>query len=295
MTDFVIIPNDFFTFLKKWAFSNKDGDGSFTPSSATTYNFPRSIMFYYNLTIGSYATLKPYASRMLQIIIVSGTLQLDGVIDASGYGASGYGAGGAGGGGILIIANKILGSGSIKANGLNGGVRSDYYYSGGGGGGAGIWGNGNYGSLGGGGSSPKSTIFLTPTLFEEIIIRGIYDGYGAGGGEHGAGGNVSFKNLTISGGVGNNTSSSSSTNNQYGGGGGGGLIMILSANPIPALTIQANGGNGYPSYGGGGGGGLIIIVAPGDSSTKSVAGGSGYASGESGLILTYNIIPFELI
>jgi hypothetical protein len=299
MPDLAIIPNDLFAFLKKWAFSNIDGDGSFTPTSATTYNFPRDIMFYRNLTIGSYATLKPYKAKRLQIIIVSGTLQLDGVIDASGYGGNPSDIGGAGGGGVLIIANKILGSGSIKANGINGGTYNPYYYSASGGGGAGVWGNGSSGNpsynYGAGGVSPK-TFFLTPIIFIEAVIRGIQDGYGGGGGGRTNGGNGSFKNITIGGGAGYlSPPDTYNTHPIYGGGGGGGLIAILSANPIPALTLQANGGNGYSTYSGAGGGGLILIIAPGDSSTKSVAGGSGYASGESGLILTYKMIPFEVI
>lgn len=71
------------------------------------------------------------------------------------------------------------------------------------------------------------------------------------------------------------------------GGGGAGVIYIISENPIPALNIQAKGGNGgnnpsgVPNVGGGGGGGggAVIQYAPSSSATISVTGGTAGTGG----------------
>jgi len=307
-----------FPVLRRMCWSGADGDASFTPTTATTYRFPKPLMFYRNLVIGPRATLMPPIGARVQILCVSNTLQLDGTIDVSGCGGpggtnpGGGGAGGAGGGGIIIIARKIVGSGRVLANGLNGGNGSyvgdsaggsggsgvyrsisipggsgvPAYRIGGGGGGAGVWGSGGPGGTGGGpgGINPKEARFL------DVSTDLIFDGYAGGGGAGGAYGGVA-------GG---------------GGGGGGGLIVIISENPIPGITLQAKGGNGgigtggsYAGGGGGGGGGLIIIVAPGDNSIKSVDGGAGGAgggasgsagsTGEPGLVSFIPAYPHEVI
>jgi hypothetical protein len=305
--------------LKRLCWSGADGDASFTPTTATTYTFPRPIMFYRRLVIGSLATLRPPSGVRVQILCISDTLQLDGVIDVSGLGgaggagASGGGAGGAGGGGVIVIARRIVGTGRILANGLRGvdarapsggaggssgssGVYRGYTISaggaycsgsptGGGGGGAGVWGNGGRGPCGccgSGGVSPKHVSFLIPDIDIPSFIPS--DGYGAGGG--GGGGDTVY--FPVAGG---------------GGGGGGGLIVVMSDNPIPAITLSARGGDGgntygYSSHGGGGGGGFIIIVAPGDSSSKDVSGGAtggGGTPGEPGLIRFIQASAYEVI
>jgi hypothetical protein len=307
--------------LKRYCWSGADGDASFTPTTATTYNFPRPIMFYRNLVIGSLATLKPPSGQRVQILCVSGTLQLDGVIDVSGLGgaggagAAGGGGGGAGGGGIIVIARRIIRSGEILANGLRGanasapsggaggsagssGAYRGYTISAGaggsyciasttgsGGGGAGVWGNGGRGPCGccgSGGTSSKHISFLIPDIDIPTFIPS--DGYGAGGG--GGGGDTTY--FTVAGG---------------GGGGGGGLIVVMSNDVIPGITLSARGGDGgntynYVSYGGGGGGGLIIVVAPADNSVKDVSGGAtggGGTPGETGLIRFISAYAYEVI
>ena len=302
-----------FPVLRRLCWSGADGDASFTPTTATTYNFPRPIMFYRNLVIGSYAILKPPSGARVQVLCVSDTLKLDGVIYVSGLGApggsaGGGGVGGAGGGGVIVVARKIDGSGMILANGLKGGdgvstgsagtSGSSGVYKGvsipagaggcasynGGGGGSGIWGsggNGGYNAVGNGcagGRNPKDIRFIV--LDSDIY----YDGYAGGGG-------AGFE--------------SSITQSAGGGGGGGGLIIIISDNPVPSITLQARGGDGGKSYsvtlggGGGGGGGLIIVVAPDDNSIKDVSGGAGGspygASGEAGLALFIQAYPYEVI
>jgi len=160
--------------MKRLCWSGADGDASFTPTTATTYTFPRPVMFYRNLVIGSLATLRPPAGYRVQILCVSDTLQLGGVIDVSGFGgAGGGGVGGAGGGGVILVARKIVGTGRVLANGLNGrtstttgtggsGAFKSIIIPGGssdpGGGGAGVWGSGGNGYYGGGGSKPKTPI-----------------------------------------------------------------------------------------------------------------------------------------
>jgi hypothetical protein len=299
--------------LKRLCWSGADGDAIFTPTTATTYRFPRPIMFYRNLVIGSLATLRPPTGARVQVLCVSDTLQLDGVIDVSGLGApggsaTGGGVGGAGGGGVIVVTRNIVGSGRIQANGLKGGdgvstgtagtSGSSGAYKGisipggvggcgvnyGGGGGSGIWGSGGNGGYSGvgngcaGGRNPKDIRFVV--LDHDIY----YDGYAGGGG---AG------------------HESSTFQNAGGGGGGGGLIIVISDNPVPGITLQARGGDGGRSYfttlggGGGGGCGLIIVVAPGDSSTKDVSGGAGGApygaSGEAGLALYIPVYAYEVI
>jgi hypothetical protein len=294
--------------MKRLCWSGADGDASFTPTTATTYTFPRPVMFYRNLVIGSLATLRPPSGVRIQILCVSDTLQLYGVIDVSGLGAPGGagggrgGSGGSGGGGIVVIARMIIGTGRILANGApgaNGGSASAISVTGsagnpgafksisigaggggdgrGGGGGAGIWGNGGAGGSGAGGISPKDARFL-------LLDSDFYtDGYGAGGG----GGGESVTPISYTGG---------------GGGGGGGLLVVMSDNPIPGITLQANGGAGgagtYLGGGGGGGGGLIIVIAPGDSSTKTASGGAGSgsgATGEPGLVLSIPASIYEVV
>ncbi|MHC1600100.1 MAG: hypothetical protein ACXQS5_04685 [Candidatus Methanospirareceae archaeon] len=286
--------------LRRTLLSGADGDASFTPDTATEYTFPRRCMYYNNLTIGSLATLKP-PYGYTQIIGVRGTLTLDGAIDVSER-VTAQGAGGHGGGGVIIVANEIVGTGTIRANGGNGRTASDGYTGAReGGGGAGCWGNGGNaegaGESGGrGGVNPKSPVFLLGDILEHVLFY--CDGYGA------AGGDTKNKYRNTSGSLagisiqGGESPYSSGSDKIGGGGGGGGFILIVSLSGVPGLTLEAKGGAGAGDGGGGGGGGLIIIIAPSDSSTKDVSGGAGTthgAAGEDGLTLFIPADPREVI
>jgi hypothetical protein len=292
-------------------------------------------MFYRNLVIGQYATLRP--AGLTQIICVSETLTLNGVIDASGSGAAGGvgakaagvggGNGGAGGGGIIIIAKRVVGSGAIYANGLDGenafgghvptptsgtpgtnGVFRGLTLGGGGAGTAHI-------SGGAGGSNPKSIRFL---LLHDDWFFVSPESYGAGGGGGGSDGSTTANAGSAGGGGGsgvwgrggkgadNPTNVSSDVGSSGGGGGGGGYVAILSKSAVPALTIQAKGGRGGNGLGdgtggGGGGGGLVVIIAPESNAVIDVSGGAGGVgsangeSGEDGLALFIPVDPFEVI
>jgi hypothetical protein len=319
--------------FKRLCFSGADGDVAYTPDTPTTYFFPRPVMFYRNLVIGRHATLRP--TDPVQVICVSETLRLDGVIDASGRGGAGGagakitgggGNGGAGGGGLVIIANRITGTGSILANGLDGenahgghippanghpgtsGLFRGISLGAGGGGTGHIAG-------GAGGVNPKNIRFLL--LHDDFFFKEI-DGYGAGGGGGGSDGSTSANAGSGGGGGGagvwgsggrgadNPTNVASDVGSSGGGGGGGGLVVIMSRSPVPQLTIRARGGRGGNGLsdgtgGGGGGGGLIVIIVPEDYSTKDVSGGAGGAGsasgerGEDGLVLFIPVDPFEVI
>lgn len=117
----------------------------------------------------------------------------------------------------------------------------------------------------------------------------------------GSGGAAPYNNYTygFTGGQGA-IPSATGTGNAGGGGGGGGALFILSESPIPALTLQANGGNGgnagngNAGGGGGGQGGYIGLWTPSSSATTSVTGGtagtslgtmaSNSAAGSNGLV-----------
>jgi hypothetical protein len=262
----------------------------YTASSATistNTNLTSPINVYDNLTIDAGATLIGVPNTTL--IYVKGTLTLNGTISATGKGGAGgnasnyAGAGGNAGGVLIVMAKKIIGTGSIRANGTNGGNTAAGSASGTG------QTNGTAGKFRDA-AAQKSMAALTVEycLLSDIGGGGGQSGrtddastyLGAGGiggdGVIGAGGGAQ------SGTVPGNTSSP-------GGGGGGGAVVIISDEPIPALTLQAIGGNAgsivsqiYANAAGGGGGGLISILAPSTSATTSVVGGTGGAAGHNG-------------
>lgn len=290
-----------------------DGDKTF--SSGGT--FPRISMFYNNLTINSGVTVNPNlvasAGGRNQCVFVKGTLTFGSstaIIDCSGSGTvsgygisassavSGSGAGGQGGGSVLIIANAISGTGTIKANAANGS-------NGGAATGAASGGGGNTGQFR---DSTNTTAVVVATTvagatagvitrkpscwvpnYLDIDTLAIVAGYGAASGAAdnsagsgtGGGGGCGAAGVGADGGNGGApTGATSDTGTGAGGGGGGGFIYLLCLGSIPAVDLQAKGGNGgtrngQGGDGGGGGGGLIMVVSGGtDSTTKSVTGGT---------------------
>ncbi len=296
-------------------------DGNVTITSNTI--IPRNIMAYNNLTINSSATLSA-PNREPYIIFVKDTLTLNGIIRHSkgGLGANWeeVGAKGGDGGGVLVIvANRIVGNGTIDVSGEDGSAPTKLPGLGsrskGGGGENGIF----YGEIIGGGTgtddgdgrpseavASENAIRLFMSDWKKFDIFETIGAGGGGGGEgnnddnsyytqHGTGGNGIIgrgawptypgQKLTVVGGT---------------GGGGGGALLLITHNAIPStIKLYARGGNGSTSInlgsgtGGGGGGGLIVTFSKGSSATTSVAAGytystrSGYA-GEAGAV--YNFI-----
>ena len=230
------------------------------------------------------------------ILIVLGTLTLNGKITASykgGAGGSGStysGTGGAGGGVIYLFANSIFGTGVIEANG-EAGQDQTVEYSGT------STGNGNNAGVSGsfigsatpvGSKANKTSLFSFMNLdISSIGGSGGRSGYYEGDDETGpiaAGGHGVYASGASDGNL--------TTGGDYsgaGGGGGGGAIVIVSASGLPALTLEAKGGDGGSAEtltdgigGNGGGGGFISISAVSYSASTSVAGGMGGING------TYN-------
>jgi len=267
----------------------------YSPASATISSdttLTEKINIYQDLTVNSGVTLT--CTSGTTILIVLGILSLNGSISASEKGAAGGagvstydGAGGAGGGVIYLFANKIIGTGTIKANGGIGESPTTEYSgtSSGGGRNAGAAGSFINNSVPAGSKTHKTS--LLSFLNFEISSIGGSGGYS---GEHdGDGTSASIANggsgVYASGG-GTGTLTASGDYGGAGGGGGGGAVIIVSANSIPAITIEAKGGNAgscagmVDSIGGsGGGGGLISISAPTHSATTSVSGGAGGVNG----------------
>ncbi|KPU45826.1 hypothetical protein OXPF_06150 [Oxobacter pfennigii] len=256
-------------------FDNYDGDATFSSSSS----FPRVFMRYRNLTINSGVTVNCTAGT---IIIITGTLTLNGAISANGLGGQGSepmdkaggGAGGNGGGVVIILASKIVGSGSIRANGTNGanGVVPV---------GNSTPTNANGGSLfnpsilipGGGTNNynqkASANLDVITRIANQLYLwlnSDVVNSPSAfkGGGAGGAGRSVtnatdSYFSYGSCGGAGVGGDSGlggrmasgfySGVKYSFGGsGGGGGLIYLYSSSPIPALTLEAKGANGGTYY-----------------------------------------------
>ncbi|WP_128426283.1 hypothetical protein [Gudongella oleilytica] len=262
------------------------------------------INVYNNLTINAGITLSGRSG--VTYIFVKETLTINGTISASGKGSAGgaitapAGSGGNGGGILIILARKILGSGSIKASGADGGDTTSGSAS------TTTSTDGTAGSFKGlsigagtsylAPSAPDATRMKKAALAMNLIL--LNDSGGAGGASGGKDDSSTYySNSAGAGGSGiigqggaAYRTSVSGNNGSPGGGGGGGAVVVLSMETIPAITIEAKGGNAgaivsqsYANPGGGGGGGLISIMAPGSSATTNAAGGNGGAPGVSGV------------
>mgnify|MGYP001574909667 CR=1 FL=1 len=287
-------------------------DGNVTISSNTDMA-ATGAKNYDNLTIDSTFNLyNDSATKM--ILFIRNTLTLNGTIHMDSKGTPAVaptqgGNGGAGGGAIIIFANKIVGNGTISADGGNGttgangggggaGTASTGYfnlvdgygatagdggdqYSGGGAGGscATAGGNGSAGTEGG--AAPGGTAYVP--VYHKSIFNTIANA-------------TSFRaQAGSSGGYGNNANQTAG-----GGGGAGGIIIIVCRNMTGTPTITAtggNGGNGNPNLvnggGGGGAGGLFIYIAN-KTLTATLTGGTvgtggtGGANGTAGVTLGIN-------
>lgn len=279
--------------LMRNAAAMNGADGDVTISSNT--NLPRRMMSYNNLAVNAGVTLLGN-SPGVWVIGVKGTLTLNGTIKAVGVpgGHSDYeaGDGGAGGGVLIVIANRIVGTGTLSAAGENGhsvlaaatgidNVRS-----------------GTPGSLfglavpGGGIAGGVCPSELRSGLVDAGIFGFAGVDFGSGGGGGGSSGRCSNSNTNIfsgagGAGIGGNGGDGADglpagTGTGAGGGGGGGLVILCSLNPVPAIGLLAQGGNGGDGKsgigqspgGGGGGGGYVLIVAPSSSASVNVAGGA---------------------
>ena len=228
------------------------GTATFTMESNLTHTYTRSgnsqaqiieLKEYENLTTGSITAPSWDGSKGGIIAFldkgtttVNGTLNLDGLIGATGCG--GYVAGGAGRG---YIGGNGLGQTSYPAQAIQGESST----------GAGTGSNSANGTGGGGGRITRA------------------DQSGGGGGGHstsGGNGNVTGGStigvaslVTMyfggAGGGGAKDADCGNSNRASGGGGGGGICVIISKNIVVTGDISIDGGTGGAGYAGGGGGG----------------------------------------
>jgi len=208
-----------------------------------------------------------------------------------------------GGGSFLIIANSVVGSGTIDVNGNDGdnagGSASGLYHW--------WWGAWSSSILSpGGGQAPDGHSGREQALYDHIFkvltaplipdvnnstFNGVINipnctGGGGATGYYGNGSTVTAKGGSGGGGgwgrggIYGDTISVSSTDKGGNGGGGGGLVIII-AKEIRGITITAVGGRGGNAIGnggggGGGGGGYILLVSGSDPQvTTNVSGGLG--------------------
>lgn len=266
----------------------------YSPASAiisVDTTLTEKINIYQDLTINSGVTLT--CTSGTTVFIVLGTLTLNGTISAymkggaGGTGGTSYGPGGAGGGVVYLFANTIIGSGLIQANGENAPAQTVEYSGTSSGGGNNAGGTGSFiGSDAPVGSRAHKTSLFSFMNFDISSI-------GGGGGRSGYYEGDDVSGPIAAGGHGVYASGASdgslTTGGDYsgaGGGGGGGSIVIVSANGVPALTLEAKGGDGGSAAtltdgigGCGGGGGFISISAVSNSASASVAGGAGGTNG----------------
>ncbi len=278
-------------------------DGSVTISVDTdlgTANFKQ----YQDLTINAGVNL---TGNSPLVILVKGTLTLNGTIHQNGKGNAGGagggfgGVGGNGGGVLIVICNAIAGTGTLSANGANGGAGSGGAASANGSDSTdgsspvqtvtGSRGRGNSAGTGGPASTAFATVDIalgTALVTSFTIPGGGGGGMGGassnagGGGGGGPGGIVILVvngattgiTITVNGGVGGNASGNL---NQPGGGGSGGACG-------GAGGAGGNGGAGGAGPGGGGGAGVIIVYATSDITTKQVNGGAAGTGGNAGAV-----------
>lgn len=265
-------------------------DGDVTISTDTTLGDSGvgvKVMKYNNLTINAAKYLTAHANDKVLVLLVKGTLTINGTIKMDIRGGDG-GVGSA----------TYPGGGGAGAFGGGGGEGSGAV-AGGGGGGGGFKGMGWSETLGygnysyGGGKRTIQAFYDAPDIF--VVTNQNYEaipaiGYGIGGngtkGAADAGLNlVSPKSLFIfeifrylygGGGGGGNASG-------YDGGRGGGIIWIEANNIVwgGSGLITSNGGAGVTKGGGGGGGGIqVVYKSKTGSSTYQATGGA--AGGNAG-------------
>lgn len=288
----VIAATNFMSFDKIFGGGGSDGDAVI--SSNTTLSdsgIGVKVMRYNNLTINTGIYLTAHANDKVLVLLIKGTLTLNGTIKMDGRGgagASGQGDGVNGGGKAGAFGG---GGGGATTGGGGGGNGQDGDYNGGCGGGGryGVvssgtaidpqpWYNGGPDTGRGGKSNPATAgvsymtdPLISPLIFE--IMRRLYGGGGGsgsavGGGLGGAGGGVLWieANEIIWGGSGLFSScgiaGGTVGGGQWGGGGGGGgSVQIVYKTKTGASAINRSGG----AAGGGGAG-------PGAAGAGGIAG-----------------------
>ncbi|HSB80464.1 MAG TPA: hypothetical protein VLM91_16915, partial [Candidatus Methylomirabilis sp.] len=248
-------------------------DGPFNPTGNTTLTLPPNGVFNFttiNIPAGVTVTFTRNAANTPVILLATGNVTINGVLDVSGGVSTSYGRPGPGGPGGFdggAGADGITTATGGPGLGTGGGAGATGT-AGGGGGGCGIAGTSGYvcsgigcSGTGGGGGPAYGTSALRPIL----------GGSGGGGG----GGTIG----TTTGG---------------GGGGGGGAIVVASSGTIYLNSLSstvvirangsagglANGGNG--GSGGGGSGGAIRVIAPTITGYGQLVAQGGSGSGFAG-------------
>lgn len=258
-------------FVKGFPWLGNGSDGSPTIAGNTDLGSSNNKN-YVSLTINNGITLTAnngFTVRVMQTLTF-GNASSQILVDGKGA-AGGSSVAGNGGGTLKVVCYAISGTGLITANGANGtfnagvttaasGSVAQVYNnnatgSGGGGTGLGGGGGGAFAGSGGGGENTNvgGTAISITTITTLYTFLTQFGTFGAGGG---------------------------GSNNGVGGGGAGGLALLYCETAIPALTMQALGGNGTNDgathkSGGGGGGICIAMTRSTDSSTKTVTGGTG--------------------
>jgi len=278
--------------LYSWGFDSKlidlltYGASDQEISASTTVT---GVNRYRNLTIDSGITLSVDGQPGVIIaksISNSGTIAKTATGGAGGAaGATGAGAGGNGGGGLIIVCDTLTNSGTIQANGENGGDASPTSVTtsgNGGNGGSGLfhvvsgdspgkggdggsaifgWGrghvNGAGGGIGGASGSPSAvyssgggsslvTYSTSNDLFEKIR-KAVIDWFIINVVGKTPSTTESIPNFYGSGGGGGGAAAGTTTTAGGGGGGGGGELVILAVTLDNTGIIEANGGNGGSS------------------------------------------------
>lgn len=268
-------------------------DGNAIISSNTDLG-SSNVKNYLNLTINSGIELTGDSNMVIRVLetltfgSATSSINVNGKGGAGGVNTEGPGNGGAGGGLLRVFANEIVGVGKLQANGEDGvdgttptgtstglvgadgindggiltaptgGAPGTASSNRGGAGGGGLTGNG-----GDGPNSEAGGVGQTPAIIRTEILR---DAQGAGGGA---------------------ASSFATSSLNSGGGGGAGFIVLVCMGAIPAITLEAiggDGGAGASQTGGAGGGAGFILVGffTSDSSTKTVTGGTAPGSASDG-------------
>jgi hypothetical protein len=272
----IVVATSFQSFYKIPFGDGSDGD--VTISSNTTLPAGTDgvkVMKYNNLTVNSGVYLEGNTSDKALVILVKGTLTLNGTIRMNGRGGAGGAAGngrGGGAGGFGGGAGGYTGDSSGGGGGGGGASGSNGLgYSGGKGGGQIPRGNptdgfsydpGGY--IGAGGNSPDypnngpggAGITIWPSPKNPMIFELARQCTGGGGGSGGGNGKAGGKgggviwveaNEIVWGGSGltsANGNNGSGGGNGGGGGGGGGYIQIVYKTKAGTSSLQVNGGAG---------------------------------------------------
>jgi len=276
---------------------------------------------YRNLTINASITLQgnsPFTIFVYDTLTLNGTVSVNTEL-TGGAGGGGGGAGGSSGGRLFVFARRIIGTGTIRANGGTGsnGAAATAYTAGSNASTSEMEGTtftgATLGNLGGGATGGASGTAGSTTrrflslyvlrAYQEMLITGVLlrhsqAGPGAGGagssagnGGGGGGGGGSAISTGGDGGTGGVDNGSAAASGTGGGGGSSAGVVAVGFESGSAVTVQAIGGDGgtgsaaggLDAAGGGGGGagagGLALVFADQFIGTLNVNGGTGGTGG----------------